>query len=102
MDIARLTGWQSSNSVIAGCESSWVKLAERGRGPPYFRTAERKTTPNMSDEELRRTRRIDDAIRAKGGKVKVQKTERAHYALGLLGFEDDFEKMDLENEEGGT
>ena len=101
MDIARLTGWQSSNSVIAGCEGSWIKLAERGRGPPYVRTAERKTTPNMSDEELRRTRRIDNAIRETGGKVKVQETDRAHYAIGLLGFEDDFERMELENEGAG-
>jgi hypothetical protein len=102
MDIARLTGWQSCHSVIAGCEGSWIKLAERGRGPPYVRTAERKNNLNLSDEEMRRTRRIDEAIREKGGKVKVQQTDRAHYALGLLGFEDDFEKMDLENEDGGT
>lgn len=96
-DIARLTGWQSSHSVIAGCEGSWVKLAALGRGPPYVRTIERRTAPNMSGEELRRTRRIDNAIR--DGKVTVHESDRAHFAMGLVGFEDDFEKIVIENEE---
>jgi hypothetical protein len=51
----------------------------------------------MSCEELRRTRRIDNAIR--DGKVTVHESDRAHFAMGLVGFEDDFEKIVIENEE---
>lgn len=57
----------------------------------------------MSDEEIRRSRRIDKALRemSEGDtKIVVHETDRAHYAIGLLGFEDDFDKMVLENEEG--
>lgn len=52
------------------------------------------------DEEAHKGRRLDQALRSGDGKIVVHETERAHFALGLLGFEDDFDNMILENEEG--
>ena len=37
-EIARLTGWESSVAIAAGCESSWERAGLAGRGPPYTRT----------------------------------------------------------------
>lgn len=40
-------------------------------------------------------------VNAVGEKFKVQETDRAHYAMGLLGVEEDFEKLALENDGDG-
>jgi hypothetical protein len=96
LDIARLTGWESSHAVITGCEGSWTKLAELGRGPPYTRTTDQMPHVNML-EEAKKGRRLDQALRGGDGKIVIQETERAHFALGLLGFEDDFDNMILES-----
>lgn len=101
--VTRLTGWASSTAAISGCESSWQKQAELGRGPPYTRT-EGRLIPLTSQDEGRQTRRIDLAmqqVNAVGEKFKVQETDRAHYAMGLLGVEEDFEKLALENDGDG-
>ncbi|KAI9682672.1 MAG: hypothetical protein M1829_006659 [Trizodia sp. TS-e1964] len=31
------TGWDVTSDIAAGCEVSWIKQAEAGRGPPYTR-----------------------------------------------------------------
>ena len=37
LEVARLTGWESANVMVRGCESAWVVAAKQGRGPPYER-----------------------------------------------------------------
>ena len=37
LEVSRLTGWESANVMVRGCESAWVVTAKQGRGPPYER-----------------------------------------------------------------
>jgi hypothetical protein len=96
-DIKRLTGWQTGRAIAMGCESAWVKTAEAGRGPPYHRTMEKV------DDTIWYTarRRIDKVLsdRIDQEKLVVARVDRVHYALGLLGVEEDFEKLDFEGDE---
>jgi hypothetical protein len=94
-DIARLTGWQTAIAIATGCETSWVKTAEAGRGPPYTRTTEERVLPDIWASG----RRIDRATQDRNDKLIVGKADRVHYALGVLGVESDFEKLDLDNDE---
>ena len=97
-DIARLTGWETAIAVVTGCETSWIKNAELGRGPPYTRTTEKRVVTDIWTT----SRRVDRAFQAKGveeEKLIVARTDRVHYALGLLGVEEDFENLDLDEEE---
>jgi hypothetical protein len=36
LDVDRRTGWASAAVIARGCETSWEKAAEMGRGPPYM------------------------------------------------------------------
>jgi len=97
LDIKRLTGWQTAEAIATGCETSWVKAAEAGKGPPYQRVMEKKT-----DQKVWYTarRRIDQVLAEKNdhSKLLVARTDRVHYALGLLGVEEDFENLDFEHD----
>jgi hypothetical protein len=96
-DIKRLTGWKTANAIALGCESSWVKAAEAGRGPPYTRVMDRE--PERIVWYTAR-RRVDQVLseRRDSEKLIVAKTDRVHYALGLLGVEEDFENLAFEND----
>lgn len=39
-DVARLTGWKTSDAIAGGCEKAWIVAAKQGRGPPYERSFE--------------------------------------------------------------
>lgn len=94
-DIARLTGWQSARQIAEGCESGWIKAHQVGRGPHYVRL-------NVQDEPSSiwaNPRRIDQIIfNAADDRLALVRSERAHYALGLLSVEHDLEKLDLKEE----
>ncbi|TVY64287.1 putative transcriptional regulatory protein, partial [Lachnellula suecica] len=45
-NVARLTGWQTAHAIAAGCETSWCKAAEMGKGPPYTRVSEQREVPD--------------------------------------------------------
>ena len=100
-DIARLTGWQTALAIATGCETSWVKIGELGRGPPYTRTSQERVTP----DKWTSSRRIDRALDGKTNdemRLVVHRSDRVHYALGLLGVEEDFENLDLDNDDKGS
>lgn len=94
-DIARLTGWQSSAAIAAGCEIAWEQAGLAGRGPPYQRTMD----PMAKDERV--------AGRKPEGSVAVPNDPndrrfivgnlgtRVHWALGILSVEEDVRKLDL-------
>ncbi len=69
-----------------------------GRGPPYQRP------PELEDQGPRSVwtnpRRIDRRIQEVDGdnRVVLAKTERAHYALGILGVEHDLDRLVLQDE----
>ncbi|KAI0111803.1 hypothetical protein F4814DRAFT_450480 [Daldinia grandis] len=99
-DIARLTGWQSARQIAVGCESSWTKAAQLGRGPPYARSVNLSIDPPGS--VWVNARRIDKRIQEIDGdetKIVLAKGEKASYAMGLLAVEHDLEKLDLESSE---
>ncbi|KAH6663471.1 hypothetical protein B0J14DRAFT_661984 [Halenospora varia] len=115
-DIARLTGWQTALAIATGCETFWVKAAELGKGPPYTRTREERITPDIWNSG-KRVHRIEWDNRGKEGgreigggmgegnggmgregRLVVSGSDRVHYALGVLGLEEDFERLDLDND----
>jgi hypothetical protein len=126
-DIARLTGWQTSSAIAAGCEVCWERMGEMGRGPKYVSTIGRGDRDERLHGRMRRGEGSGDAGIGWGGAVKAegprkgpQKQEvqeelpedvlinhdrrfinvnpnaRVHWALGILGMEDDMQKLDLE------
>jgi hypothetical protein len=100
-DIARLTAWQTANAIATGCETSWIKTAELGKGPPYARTGEERVVPDVWNS----SRRIDKAtssICSEERRLVISRAERIHYALGILGVQEDFEFLDLDNDEANT
>ncbi|KAH8889712.1 hypothetical protein GQ53DRAFT_782857 [Thozetella sp. PMI_491] len=97
--IARLTGWQSARQIANGCESAWTKAAAMGRGPPYQRPPEleKQYPPSVWANPRRIDRRIQE-VDGDNNRVVLAKTERAHYALGLLGVEQDLENLVLQDD----
>ncbi|KAE8447812.1 hypothetical protein EG329_010206 [Mollisiaceae sp. DMI_Dod_QoI] len=94
-DIARLTGFQSALAVASGCETSWVKAYELGKGPPYTRTKEERVVPSIWSN----SRRIDRAFDGKSSaerRLVIERTDRVHYAMGILSLEEDFEELDMD------
>jgi hypothetical protein len=94
-DVARLTGWQSARQIADGCESGWLKAYQMGRGPPYERLEVRDEPSSI----WANPRRIDRIIRnTPENRLALVRSERTHYALGLLSVEMDFEKLELKEE----
>ena len=70
-----------------------------GRGPPYEIPPD--LGPLSPDSIWAHPRRIDRRIHDLGGegdRLALARTEQAHYALGLLGVEQDLDKLDLVTE----
>ena len=104
-NITRLTGWKSARQIADGCESAWSKAAQLGKGPPYERQYEPHEIQHAKQSIWNNARRIDRVIQEidyegsnNDRRIVVAGAERAHYALGLLGVEDDMEYLDLKDE----
>ena len=85
LNIAEMTGLQSSALIAAGCELCWVKMGEAGRGPPYTPTMNKKAKDD----------RVAGRPAAKGDPldrqmVYVNPGTRTHYAMGILGLPEDY------------
>jgi hypothetical protein len=84
-----------------GCESAWTHTAEMGRGPPYTRVTEKKI-----DQEVWYSARKGSDPLSSGGrsrdKIFIARTDRVHYALGLLGVEQDLENLDFDDDDKAT
>jgi hypothetical protein len=100
LDITRLTGWQSARQIAEGCEASWTKAAELGVGPQYARMAMPPEPPEIVWHNVRRIdRRIHEVDeRPEERRVILARSERAQYALGLLGIEDDIAYLELKDQ----
>ena len=102
-NIARLTGWQSARQIADGCESAWVKAAQMGRGPEYHRPTNLGPLFPEAMSVWTRPRRIDRRIREMDGggetRVVLARTEKSHYAMGLLTVEQDLERLVLDKDD---
>ena len=96
-DVARLTGWQTSALIAAGCETAWLKAAEAGRGPPYTRTMNR----SAKDERVAGNGRDEGKLKAPPKDnndrrfITVNAGTRVYWAIGLLGVEEDMKGMNI-------
>jgi hypothetical protein len=104
-DITRLTGWQSARQIADGCEGGWIKAAQMGRGPPYTRMASQSqpqesiwTSARRIDRRIQELQENSMADGMSDRRVALPMTERAHYALGVLGVEADFQNLELVDE----
>lgn len=96
-DVARLTGWQTSALIASGCEKSWIKAAEMGRGPPYQRTMNQAA---KDDRVAGRSR--DPAVTRNPPKdnndrrfIMMNPGTRVYWALGILSAEEDLKSLSL-------
>lgn len=98
-DVARLTGWQTSALIASGCERSWMKAAEMGRGPPYQRTM------NVAAKDDRVAGRARDPTVAmyppKDNNdrrfITVNPGTRVYWAMGILSAEEDINSLSLKD-----
>ncbi|KAI9798752.1 MAG: hypothetical protein M1833_004582 [Piccolia ochrophora] len=101
-EIASGSGWESSAAVASGCETSWERAGLLGKGPPYTRTM----NPMSSDDRIagRRPNAMtgpptDNADRRY---ITVNPGTRVHWALGILGVEEDLARLELDGRKGGA
>lgn len=94
--IALRTGWGSAELMAHGCETSWVKAGQAGRGPPYVRCKK----PQRSDDVRLNGHweRLDSGITAEPIQendrrlIPVDANARLQWAVGVMGVESDYEK----------
>lgn len=98
-DTTRLTGWTTATQIAEGCESAWIKAAQLGAGAPYTRLF------NPGNDRLsiwENPRRLDrmiygaDEAENSDRRIVLSNPDRAHYAYGLLGVEQDMRVLDLD------
>lgn len=98
-NIEARTGWASVGMIAQGCETSWVKAFEAGRGAPWVRTQQEwhvdarlskdnrisRVTPSAGDDggPLEEADLTDRRWASKNAATRV------HWALGLLSMEGD-------------
>lgn len=92
-NIAQRTGWGSVELIANGIETAWIKAAAAGRGPPYQRIAR---PPHSDDARLNGSwEHADmDAMPADGNDadrrfVRSSPSARLHWAIGIIGTEED-------------
>ena len=97
-DIARLTGWQTSALIASGCERSWMKAAEMGKGPPYQRTMNHaakddRVAGRARDPSAKYLPPKDNNDRRF---ITVNPGTRVYWALGILSAEEDMSNLSLD------
>ena len=110
-EIARMTGWQTSASIAAACETAWEKMGQAGRGPPYTRSLDRNNE-DARVNGLSRLASVTDHSSESGAPDAIHDhhsqfishdrkeigrhgSTRVHWAFGLLSVEEDIRKLDL-------
>ena len=92
-NIAQRTGWGSAELIANGCETSWVKAAAAGRGPPYERLGRQGNSDdprlNGSWERLDPNAMPDEKDEGDRRLVKMKANARLNWAIGIMGTEDD-------------
>lgn len=99
LDIERLTGFETASHIARGCETSWTRAAEMGKGAPYTRYTEQ--TP-VDKVWIRAGERLERMKITAGEETHVhpQSTERVgrvQFAVGILGVTSRFGDLDLDS-----
>ncbi|CAD0088318.1 unnamed protein product [Aureobasidium mustum] len=91
----RRIGWATASIIAEGCQSGWIRAADAGRGPPHVRVS--KAT--FSDFRIGRygnaqaqasKQRLSEWDAENDRKfVKTKTSARVHWAIGLMGTEED-------------
>lgn len=90
-DVARLTGWKTSDAIAGGCEKAWVVAAKLGRGPPYERSFELPADRDAEDVLHRGEAQHSEDRRF----VTVELNDRASRGMGLLSLEGDMQNLEV-------
>lgn len=93
-DMARLTGWETALACVIGCETSWVKAAEMGRGPPYERDDK---IVGMGDLFYKGENPVLVSLESPDRRAKIHTFDRVHYALGVMSIDDELETRDTKS-----
>lgn len=112
-DVSRLTGWESANVMVRGCESAWVVAAKQGRGPPYERMyQDEQVRLNCLNLDIEITclqstpfnasqKRDEGSVQEEGNPerrfVAISNAPRKPWAMGILSLEDDVLNLDIED-----
>lgn len=72
-----------------------------GRGPIYSRSTEEREVPDIWNSSRRLDRALEDK-RNDETRMVIGRSDRVHYALGILSVEEDFERLDLDNGGDGS
>ncbi|KAL9096537.1 MAG: hypothetical protein Q9163_006435, partial [Psora crenata] len=96
-DVARLTGWPTPALIASGCERSWVRAAELGRGPPYERTMSSLAKDDRVAGRSRDPRFLADRPRDSNDRrfAKANAGTRVYWAMGILSVEEDMQDLNL-------
>ena len=96
-EVARLTGWQTSALIAAGCERSWMKAAEMGRGPPYTTMMDPTATDDRVAGRGRDPADLNYPPKDNNDRrfLTINAGTRVHWAIGVLGVEEDLKGMSL-------
>lgn len=76
-------------------------MAEAGKGPAYTRMTDEGSHPEIGTYR----RRIDHAFEGKNNEERrlvLSAKDRVHYGLGVLGLEEDFETLDLDEKKSNA
>ena len=100
LGIAHCTGWGSAELIANGCETAWVRAADAGRGPPYKRAARSLHSTQSEDPRLNGSwEQLDpDVVPDEKDEddrrlVKRNPKARLNWAIGVMGTEEDVEKV---------
>lgn len=98
-EVDRRCGFASAGIMAYGCQTSWIKAYEMGRGPPHTRRFDSSPTDERSSGSENMTERPKPPRREPPVPSMVDVTDRQyisvfnqtrlHYAVGLLGTEED-------------
>ncbi|KAI9800863.1 MAG: hypothetical protein M1825_003646 [Sarcosagium campestre] len=96
-DIASGSGWETSAAVASGCETSWERAGQMGRGPPYTRTMNPMSTDDRIAGRRPNAQTGPPTDNTDRRCIKVNAGTRVHWAIGILGVEEDLNKLDLDD-----
>lgn len=111
-DIARMTGWQTSASIAAACETAWERMGQAGKGPPYTRSLDKSNEDARVNGIYRRmyptgadgpSGALDPTAEHESQFVSHDRSmigkhgsTRVHWAMGLLSVEEDIKKLTID------